>query len=213
MIQLRSQLYCKCQLCCCLQGQSNSMDFIEFLWFEHCMAGTLAAPLIQLWVCCEAYCIGVQQRWASLRSLRLHCSSIPFLSDMVWISVVSILEVDRWYYRQLAVESTGCIPCKINFYSVWSYTGYHGFPSALVVLVISRMLVWVHCSDGISHLAFPGELMHKRTQPFLMVWFVIFFLVTPFFTSYPGSVKLMQVAMPITGSKGESRQWLLPHLL
>lgn len=62
------------------------MDFLEYLRFEHSMEGTLGAPLIQLWVCCEAYSLGVQERWASLRSLRMCCSAIPFLSDLVRVA-------------------------------------------------------------------------------------------------------------------------------
>ena len=88
-------MYCKYRLYCALIGKipgprvgveyhssplKSSMSYVSF---ENGLADTGGARLIDLWLCCEAYSLGVKQQWACLHTIRSKCSSIPSLSERV----------------------------------------------------------------------------------------------------------------------------------
>lgn len=70
----------------------------------------MASSLIDIWVSCEGLFIGVEQQWADTRTIRAHCTSVPFLSDMVrYIGSTSLIEAWLNVFRPLEEVMTGCI--------------------------------------------------------------------------------------------------------
>ena len=90
MYYFRSMSYCKYRLCCTLgteEGEVADITFVDFLNFERNLKQTVATSLIEVWACCEAHTMGVEQQWAQIHAIRAHCVSLPFLTTEVIIIV------------------------------------------------------------------------------------------------------------------------------